>query len=756
MTLIGSRLTRVEDRRLVTGGGRFAADERLDGLCHLALLRSPHPHARVVRVDLAAVREMPGVVAVWTAADLGEAATMPRAAFPPPPPLTDTRLQPVLAATELCHEGEALVAVVAESPEAATDALGAVDVDLEPLAGVGGAATAAAEGAPPAHLGLSSNVAGSLAIEFGDAVAAFAEAPVTVRASLSLARICGAAMEPRSVCAAMQADGTLVVRTSTQTVFSVRDAVAGALGLEPERVRVVADDVGGGFGAKGSAYPEEVLTALAAWRLGRPVRWVATRSEDGATTNQSHGTVLDLELAAEADGRLRGLRGSLLHDMGAYAGEGAGQGGNAVLHLVSTYRLPALRVEVRPVYTNSAPTGFIRGGGREVGNFAIERLLDRLADRLGLPRAQVRERNLLRPEDMPYETGLRFGPASVHYDLGDVPAMLRRVRELAGGERLGRSGSVTRGLGIACYAESTGFGTQEPARLRLEPDGTVTVMVGSTPQGQGHETMVAQVVADRLGWPAERIRVVAGDSSVVSFALLTAGSRSAVHVGNAVSGAALEARRRLLELAAERLEADPADIVLRDGMAQVRGAPARRADAASLVPDDGLHVEHAFATDQGTTWASGCHAAVVEVDLATGLVDVARYLMAHDSGRLINPALAEGQLHGGLAHGLGYALFEDAAYAGDGTLRAPSFLDYAIVSAPEMPRAIEMDHQETPSPANPEGFRGIGESGTIPVAAAVCSAIEDALRRAGLAAELDQVPVTPERLSRLVEGAGAR
>jgi carbon-monoxide dehydrogenase large subunit len=517
---------------------------------------------------------------------------------------------------------------------------------------------------------------------------------------------------------------------------------------------VVAEDVGGGFGAKGGVYPEEVLVAMAAWRLGRPVRWVASRSEDGATTAQSHGTVLELELAAEADGRLRGLRGRLLHDIGAYAAGGVGQAGNATMHMLSTYRLPALRIEVLNLYTSSAPTGFIRGGGREVGNFAIERMLDKLADRIGVSRPQVRARNLLRPEDMPYDTGLAAGNATVRYDLGDVPAMLARVREMVGEERLGVDGILARGVGVACYAESTGFGAGEPARIHIGRDGIATVYVGSTPQGQGHQTMVGQVVAERLGWPVEQVRVVAGDTSGVPFGMLTAGSRSAVHVGNAASGAGLEARRRLLELAAEQLEADPADLVLHDGVVEVIGVPARRAPAASLVPDGGLEVSHAFAPAQGTTWASGCHAAVVEVDLETGRVSVLRYVMAHDSGRLINPLLAEGQLQGGLAHGIGYALFEDAGYEPDGNMRAASFLDYAIVTAPEMAFEIDMEHQEAHSPANPEGFRGVGESGTIPVAAAVCSAIEDALRRAGRPVELTDVPVTPERLSHPLAGSG--
>ena len=756
MTLIGDRWARVEDGRLVTGHGMYAGDDHPAGLCHMAVLRSPYPHARIVGIDVARAGALPGVLALWTAADLGElpATTGPSEARGPQ--LDDVRIQPLLAGDELCHEGQAFGVAVASSPEAAADALAAVEVDLEPLAGVGDPAGAVAEGAATAHDGATDNVAGRSRISFGSPDGAFAAAPVTVRATLTLARIVGAAMEPRTVMAAPQQDGTLLLRTSTQAVFSVREAVARALGEDPARVRVLAEDVGGGFGAKGGAYPEEVLVAMAARRLGRPVRWVATRSEDGATTNQSHGTHIELELAAGRDGRVRGLRGRLLHNLGAFAGSGAGQAANIAMHLISAYRLPALQLDLISLYTNTAPTGFIRGGGREVGNFAIERLMDRLGDQVAAGRDAVRARNLLRPGDMPYDTRFPIGEATVHYDLGDVPAMLARVRELLTPEELGVRGSLARGMGIACYAESTGFGSGEPARLRIGRDGIVQVAVGSTPQGQGHETMVGQVVGDRLGWPADLIRVVAGDTAAVSWGMLTAGSRSAVHVGNAASGVALEARRRLLELGAEALEADAADLSLHDGVIEVKGAPSRQVEARSVVPEGGIEATYRFEPARQTTWASGCHGVVVEVDLETCRIDVVRSVMAHDSGRLINPMLAEGQLHGGLAHGIGYALFEDAGYERDGTMRAPSFLDYAIVSAPEMAARIDIDHNETLTPANPEGFRGIGEAGAIPVPAAICSAVEDALRRAGLAVDVTDIPLTSDRLFQLTGAASRR
>jgi carbon-monoxide dehydrogenase large subunit len=746
VTLIGARTRRVEDERLITGEGRFAGDARLPGLCHLVLLRSVDPHALLRSVDVSLARAGTGVLAAWSAADLEGRTNMPLAGFGGPGLDDDLRPRQLLAVDEVFHVGDAIAAVVAETPEEAWDAIELVDVDAEPLPAVAGADNAVRPGAPLVHRDREGNTVGRFVFTFGDIDAAFQGAAHRVRSRMSTDRVVGAAMEPRSVTAVPQSDGGLEVRTSTQAVFSVRDAIADVLGLEPSTIRVVAEDVGGGFGAKGAAYPEEVLVALAALRLRRPVRWIGTRTEDGMTTNQSHGTVFDLELAADADGRLRGVRGRVLHDIGAYAGVGVGQAGNQITHMLSAYGLPSMGVEILPLYTNTAPTGFIRGGGREMGNLAMERLIDRMADEIGLERHELRRRNVLRPEQLPYEPGLRAGPVPVRFDFGDVPAMLETVIGYLGKERLGVEGSTARGAGVVCFAESTGFGQREPARMVIGADGWVSVSVGSTPQGQGHQTMVAQIVATRLGWPMDRVRVVAGDTAAISHGFNTAGSRSAVHVGNAAAGVSREARHRVLELAGDRLEADAADLELDGGVVQVRGAPTRRIAVSDVVPDDGLEVVTEFTPDQATTWVGGCQGLVVEVDLETGRTDVVRSILAHDSGLLINPTIAEGQIHGGLAHGIGYALFESAAYEPDATMRAPSFLDYSIVSAPEMAVRLDLEHVETPSTATPEGFRGIGESGTIPVPAAVCSAVEDALRRAGRPVRIEELPITPERL----------
>ena len=349
-------------------------------------MRSVDPHALLRSVDVSAARTAPGVLAAWSAADLEGRTEMPRAGFGAPGLDDDLRPRQLLAVDEVCHVGDGVAAVVAETPEEAWDAVELVEVDAEPLPAVAGADNAVRPGAPSVHRGREGNAAGRFVFTFGDIDAAFQGAAHRVRSRMSTDRVVGAAMEPRSVTALPLPGGGLEVRTSTQAVFSVRDAIADILGWEPSTIRVVAKDVGGGFGAKGAAYPEEVLVALAASRLQRPVRWIGTRTEDGMTTNQSHGTVFDLELAADSEGHLRGLRGRVLHDIGAYAGTGVGQGGNQITHMLSAYRLPAMGVEILPLYTNTAPTGFIRGGGREMGNLAMERLMDRMADEIGIER----------------------------------------------------------------------------------------------------------------------------------------------------------------------------------------------------------------------------------------------------------------------------------------------------------------------------------------------------------------------------------
>ncbi len=738
-------MRRLEDPHLITGAGRYAGDVAPPGLAHVAFLRSPLAHARILSVEVAEALAMPGVLAIWTVADLPETARVMKDFVPRH---VQGHGRTVLADGVCRYVGDAIAAVIAEQPYQAADAAAAIFADLEPLPAAGTLEAALREGAPPVWEGMESNVAGTSGHRYGEVEAAFGGDSVVVSARLTAARICGGAMEPRAVTAAFDAEaGGLTVWTSTQTVFGVRDRVADMLGLDREAVAVRAEDVGGGFGPKATVYPEDVVVALAAQRLQRPVRWVATRSEDTATTVHAHGTVMELELAAGPDGRLRGLRGTLTHDGGAYTTSGAAQPDIIIPHMVSAYVLPAFGVEYRVVCTNTASTGFVRGGGRPLGNFAIERLMDRLALRLGIGPVEVRSRNLIQPGQMPYDTGFPAGRATHVYDGGDYPELLRTALEAIGYEAIDRRPQDGRlvGVGLACCVESSGFGRGEPARVRLDRDGTATVAVGSTPQGQGHLTAVTQVLADRLGWPVDRIRAIAGDTRASSPAEMTAGSRTAVQAGNATAQAATAMRRRLLEQAAEVLEADPADLLLEDAVISVRGTPSKAIPATQVIPEGGLEVEEAFTPNRPLAFSSGCHAAVVLVDPVTGSVEIQRYVIVHDTGRSINARIVEGQMHGGFAHGLGYALFEEAIYTGDGGFVSASFLDYSIPGAPEV--GVPSVHRiETASDANPEGFKGAGESGTIPAVATLANAIEDALRQVKPDVLVGDLPITPNRI----------
>ena len=740
-------MRRVEDERLITGRGRFAGDIKLEGLVHAVFCRSSLPHARINSIDVSAAKAMPGVIAAWTADDIEEAAGEITDWGPED---MESHARPILNREEVNYVGEAFAVVVAETEYQAHDAAEQVVADFDPLPGVGDVTTATVAGAPTVHADMKDNYARRHATRFGDIDSAFASDSVTAKITLTTARVAGAAMEPRAVTAAPDGDG-VKLWTSTQNIFGVREAIAGLMELEEEKVRVLAEDVGGGFGAKGMPFAEELLTAVVARRLGRPVKWVATRSEDGATTAHAHGSVIELEIAADRDGKLRGLRGRLVHDLGAYSGSGAGQPDLILMHMMSAYVLPAMDVEAQLVYTNTTPTGFIRGGGRPLGNYGMERAMDRLARVLDIPPEELRRRNLIQPDQIPFTTGFPAGRRGLVYDSGDYPKLLQAALD-----KLGDSSGVDPhdgrlvGVGFACCVESTGFGRGEPARLRIDKDGSAHLYVGSTPQGQGHQTMAAQVAADRLGWAFEKIRVAAGDTGHTPPAELTAGSRSAVQVGNATAKAATAMRRRLLERAGEVLEADPVDLVIDDGTITVKGTPARRVPVTDVVPDGGIEVLETFDPKRGLAFSSGCHAAVVAVDPDTGQVEVLRYVIAHDTGQAINELLVEGQMHGGLAHGLGYALFEAAAYDPDGNFRAASFLDYTIVSTGEV-TAPELTHIQTPTDANPEGFKGAGESGTIPVPGAISNAVEDALRKRKPEVVVDRIPITSDRIVELLQ-----
>ena len=731
-------MRRREDLPLVQGQGRYTSDVHLPRMLHMSVARSTVPHGVLSAVDLAAARSMPGVVGAFAVGDLDEIrGAMVDASFP------DVHLvgRRVLARDRVRYVGEPVAVVVAEDAYLAADASAAVEISYETLAAVSDVSAAIAAGAPDVHPPHHGNVAGSLVREFGEIDTAFAHAALVERHSYRMARVSGGYLEPRACSAVWDADSErLEVWTSTQWVHGVRDRVAEMLGLQAARVRVRAENVGGGFGPKGATYPEEVLVAALARRLARPVQWVAGRSEDTASSMQAHGDTLEVEAAVDEKGRLLGLKAHLLHDLGAYAGPGAAVVITITNHLLCAYRVPAYRADIDLVYTNTAPTGFIRGGGREVGNFAIERTMDRIAARLGLDPVEVRRRNLVPVEAMPYETGL----TGVVYDGGDYAALLERVAAAVEKEKA----APHAGVGVSLSVERTGIGAGEEARIAVHADGTVVARLGSTPGGQGHETSFAQVVATSLGWPLERVRVIAGDTDTVPRAAVTAASRSAFEVGNASALAAASARTRLIEMGAELLEAAPADVLLTSTGVHVMGAPGRSVALAEILRDGPLETAETFKAMPA--YASACHAAVVELDPEDGAVKLARYVIAHDSGRSINPLLVEGQLHGGYAHGLGYALLEEAVYQPDGTFVTPSFIDYLIPSANEVAVVPEMIKVESEVFGNPQGFKGAGESATIPAPAAIVSAIENALTKLGVTTPLDEVPITPSRLHRLL------
>jgi aerobic carbon-monoxide dehydrogenase large subunit len=729
---IGRSMKRREDPPLLQGQGRYAADNHAPNTVHMAVRRAGVPHGDGLEIDVSPALDMPGVVGAWAVGELGLADDY----MPDPNPQQPLPIRrPVLAKGEVRFEGDAVAVVAAETDYQAHDAVDAIEVELNPI----------------------SQTASSLpsqSFRIGDGAEAIERAPVKVRQQLSMARIEGAAMEPRAAFAEWnESEQKLVVRASVGGVHVLREAICRCLGLERTQVVVLAEDVGGSFGAKNHPYPEYVMAAAISRLLKRPVRWVASRSEDGHTTGQAHGADLDLEIASDEEGHLAGLRGKMSWTIGAYFNRGAFQDESMASHAMSAYRMPAFDVEVVARHSDTPPAAHIRGGGRPVGNFGIERMMDRLARRLGLDPIELRRRNLIGPADMPYETGLN----SMVYDGGDYPRLLDLAAErigVADVRRRQKAGEPV-GVGVAMCIESTGIGMAEPSRVALMADGTARVFVGSTPQGQGHQTFVAQVAADRLGWPIERVEVHAGDSRDVPFSFVTAGSRSALEVGNSVALSAATARRMLLERASQKLEVAAEDLVIDADGAGVRGVPDRRVSLQDLI-GDGLEAMEVWDSKGKKAWASSCHAAVLSVDVETGAVDIERYVIAHDSGRPINPMTLEGQLHGGYAHGLGYALFEEALYSGDGNFQSPSFLDYTVVSAPELRAEPELIHTETHSTHNPEGFRGAGEAGTIAVPAAIANAIEDALYAMGYEVAVDSVPVTPMKLWNLMRSSSRR
>jgi carbon-monoxide dehydrogenase large subunit len=757
--LVGASLRRKEDARLVAGRGRFLDDIVLPGLLHLGLVRSPHAHARIVSVDGGPARRVEGVVAVWTVRDLPEL----HATVPPlvPEPRGRPYVHPALAGDRARHAGEAVAIVVAEGAYRLADALERVVVEYEPLPAAVTPAAALLPSAPRVHDEWPDNLAAVSRGETGMVAAGFQAAEVVVEGQFIYSRVAGMPIEPRGVLAALDPTGPLTVWTSTQVPFAVRTAVARALGLPEERVRVIVPEVGGGFGVKGHVYPEDIIVPAAARRLGRPVKWVETRREHFLTAAADRDQSHDARIGLRRDGTIVAVETSFARDHGAFTTLGEAITLNTINHLPGPYRVPHYRGTGTNVVTHKTFAAAYRGAGRPEAVLVMERLLDRAARRLGMDPAELRRRNLIRPEEMPYASGLTYRDgARIVYDPADYPAAfdeaLRRLDYAGARAEQSRRRGTPRplGIGLATYVEGTGLGPFEGADVRVDPDGTVFVHVGVSAQGQAHETTLAQVCADQLHVPIETVVVRGGDTEVVGYGMGTIASRVAAVAGPAVARAAAEVARKTRLVAAGLFECAPDDVALAGGRVFVTGVPDRSlslgavAQAAVRSPvladagGPGLH--HCGFFYPGTvTWAFGAQGVVLEVDLPTCAVTVLRHVAVHDSGRPINPMVVEGQLHGGMVQGIGSALMEALVHDEAGQLLTGTFMDYAMPRADQVPPLL-VGHRDFPSAINPLGIKGVGESGIIAPAAAIANAIEDALADEGV--EVDQVPVTAARL----------
>jgi aerobic carbon-monoxide dehydrogenase large subunit len=749
-SILGHPVKRTEDVRLITGAGLYADDVALapDAL-HAVFVRSTLAHARIVSIDSSSAEAVPGVVAVHTAASLELDA---RKGFPGIPDAFD---RPELARDKARFVGEPLAVVVATSRATAEDAAEQVLVDYDPLPAVVDRRAAPAPGAAILFDEAGTNVCHEA--RGGGEDDPLAGAEVTVRLEFHNQRVAPAPMEPNAVVAQPDPENDgLVVWASSQGAFAVRQVLCASLGLPPERVRVLSPDVGGGFGAKFGVYPEQVVVAALAQRLGRQVRWVETRSENLVNMYHGRGQDQELELGAKRDGTLVGLRLDILQDAGAYPQISAWLPNLTGMMMSGVYRLPKAQWHCTSVVTNTTPLSAYRGAGRPEAAALIERAMDLLAEEVGLDPAELRRRNFLDPGAFPLTT-----VTGAAYDSGDYRAALDRVLELAAyddlrQEQARRRASAERrqlGIGISCYVEITGGGMPaEYGGVRVAQDGSVTVLAGTTPSGQGHETTLAQLAAERLQVPMSSVSVVHSDTAAVKWGFGTVGSRSMQMAGSAVNDACVEVIEEARKLAAELLEVDGSDLEVADGGLRVRGVPTSAvgwADLAARAGDDGLRADVDFA-QQGPTFPFGAHVAVVEVDLDTGNARLQQHVAVDDCGTVLNPLLVRGQQHGGVAQGVAQVLYEEVVIDADGGSRTASFLDYGMPTANELPPVVT-DGTVTPTPLNALGVKGVGESGTIGAGPAVHNAVLDALSQLGVR-HLD-MPLTPEKVWRAVRPA---
>jgi carbon-monoxide dehydrogenase large subunit len=770
----GTRAQRLEDPALLTGRGRFVDDIHLPGLLHAYFLRSPFAHAKIHRIDASRASAVPGVHAVHTWRELPEG--MQRRRIPLPVPnsaIRHQRTQYPLAIDEVCYVGEIVAVVVAESRHIAEDAVPLIEVDYEPLPVSADCRTALELGAPLAHSDLPDNLGAAFAPFYGDVSDAFARARHVARVSLWQNRGGGHAIECRAVLARYDTlEDALTVWVAGQAPHSSKRQIADMLQHDANRVRVIMPDVGGGFGPKGIPYAEEPVIAACARTLRRPIKWTEDRHEHFLASTQERDQYWNLELALDEGGRILGLRGTLLCDNGAYFPFGIILPYIAATTTPGPYVIPSFHLDVKVVLTNKVATTPVRGAGRPQAVFAMERLMDKAAKLTGIDPVELRRCNLIGPERMPYNVGLIYRDGKpVTYDSGNYPACQAKAVALADYANFPARQVAARaqgryiGIGIGNYVEGTGLGPFEGGTVRVMPAGRVTVITGTGTQGQGHRTAFAQLTADILGVEPHDIDFVQGDTALISMGVGTFASRVAVNAGSSIQLAAKAVRANIVKLVAHLLEADEQDIELAGGRAFVRGVEqmgksfGELAEIAQGMPGfsypegftAGLEDTQYFSPTQ-STYCNGTHVAEVEVDVGTGGVRILRYVVAHDSGVLINPLIVDGQVRGGVAHGVGNALLEWMKYDEQAQPVTTTLADYLLPTASDVPNVV-LTHFESPTPLNPLGVKGAGEGGTIPAAAAIIAAVESALSPFNI--EITDTPVTPEKIVALLAKAGA-
>ncbi len=772
---VGRRIKRNEDPRLLTGQALFVDDVHLPDMLHVAFLRSPYAHARIHDVDLSAALKRPGVVAAYSAAEVGSY-WRNGPLLVDPPPIKDIvfnkRTQPILAKDKARHVGEPIAAVVAESRYVAEDALSDIIVGFEPLPAVVDLEKALQADSPLVHDDLSSNVAAHVIQHRGAYVDARKDADLILKRRLRYDHGAAAAMENRGLVAHWDPRAArLSIWDTTQAPIPIRNGLADMLGLGEHQVHVIAPFVGGGFGPKIMMfYPEEMLVPWLAMRLGRPLKWIEDRSENFVATTQEREQIHNAEIALTKDGRILGVRDEFLHDSGAYDPYGLTVPINSQCTLLGPYNIPHYYSEFTAVFTNKTIVTPYRGAGRQHGVFVIERLLDLAARELGIDRIEIRRRNFLQPDSFPHDNQIIYQDfAPLVYDSGNYEPILDSAMNLIGyrdfvqttqPER--RKGGKHVGIGLVAYVEGTGIGPYEGARVQVQPSGKVSVATGVGTQGQGHFTSFAQIVADQLGVDASDVDVVTGDTDQFHWGTGTFASRGAVVAGNAINEAAKDVRAKILKLASTELDATQDQLELVGGTVRVKGDPEQLIELGKLAAkanplrgavqpgtEPGLEATNYFGPSRGAT-ASGVHAMIVEIDPETMELKIEKMAVVHDCGRVINPMILEGQIHGGVAQGIGNSWFEQLIYDDNGQLLNGSFMDFLLPTALDVP-PIDVGHEETLSPLNPLGIKGAGEAGAIPVGALFAQAIEDALQIEGL--EILEIPLSPNRLWELIQQA---